>query len=275
VDVEKDRAELEAMAKGFRSAADLRCDPVDANGVSAEWVAPPTISSDRVIVYLHGGSYYLGSIQTHRTLAGDIAQAAGARALIIDYRLAPEHPFPAAVEDAQSAYEWLLAEGIDPGRIVLVGDSAGGGLALALIIALRDAGRPLPAGIACISPWTDLACTGESWRSKARVDTVIDPEGLRKAAQQYLNATDPLAPLASPLYADLQLFPPLLIQVGSNEILLSDSTQFAERTRAAGVDVTLEVWDGMLHVWHFAARFVPEAREAINRIGEFVRQVGI
>jgi len=270
LDVAKERAGLEALAARFKSSINPQCTPVVADSVPAEWVVPPGVLTERVILYLHGGGYNSGSINSHRSLAADIANTAQARALIIDYRLAPENPFPAAVQDATSAYRWLLANNVAPEHIVVAGDSAGGGLALAMLVALRDAGEPLPAAVVCLSPWTDLAAAGESWSAKANIDLMLDPGSVLKSAQLYLGDADPRTPLASPLYAGLRGLPPLLIQVGTDEILLSDSTRLAERAQAAGVAVTLEVWEGMQHVWQFVAGILPEGRQAIDRIGEFI-----
>jgi acetyl esterase/lipase len=192
--------------------------------------------------------------------------------LSVDYRLAPEHPFPAAVNDAITAYRWLLADGTDPAIIALAGDSAGGGLALAALVALRDAGDPMPAAAAVISPWTDLALTGDSLRTRAAVDVMIKPAGMRETAEAYLNGQDPRHPHASPLYADLRGLPPTLIHVGDAEVILDDSTRFAGNARAAGVDVTLEVWDEMPHVWHAFAGLLPEADQAIGRMGTWLRE---
>src|SRR5215467_1876317 len=187
-------------------------DPVDAGGVPAEWVAAPGVSPGRVLLYLHGGAYQIGSPATLRRLVALLSGAAQARALSLDYRLAPEHPFPAAVDDAVVAYRWLLAGGTDPARIVIAGDSAGGGLALGTLVALRDAGEPMPAAAVLLSPWTDLALTGESLRTRAAIDMLIKPGGMHQAADVYLAGEDPRHPYASPLYADLRGLPPLLIQ---------------------------------------------------------------
>jgi acetyl esterase/lipase len=240
--------------------------------VPAEWVVAPGADARRVILYLHGGGYTIGSINTHRELAARLSRAAAARVLVIDYRLAPEHPHPAAVDDATAAYRWLLANGVDPARIVVAGDSAGGGLTVATLVALRDAHTPLPAAGVCLSPWVDLEGSGESMTTKAAVDPMVQRDGLLKMAAAYLAGQDARTPLAAPLYANLSGLPPLLIQVGTAETLLDDSTRLAERARKAGVNVTLDPWEDMIHVFQAFATYLPEARQAIDRIGEFVKQ---
>jgi acetyl esterase/lipase len=198
--------------------------------------------------------------------------ASGRRVLLIEYRLAPEHPFPAAIEDVSKAYQWLLASGIAPEQIVIGGDSAGGGLALAALLWLRDREVVLPGAVVLISPWLDLALTGPSLYTRAEVDPLCSIEGLQIAASYYLGNADSKTPMASPLYGDLHGLPPLLIQVGDHEILLSDSTRLAEKAKAAGVDVRLEIWNAMWHVWHGWAATLPEAQQAIERIGAFIQQ---
>ncbi len=266
------RAGVEAMALAAQIPADVTCQAVDAGGVRGEWVIAPGADPGRVMLYLHGGGYTLGSINTHRDLASRLSRAAAARVLVIDYRLAPEHPHPAAVDDATAAYRWLLANGIQPSRLVVAGDSAGGGLTVATLVALRDAGVPLPAAGVCLSPWVDLEGIGESMTTKAAVDSMVQRDGLLKMAAAYLAGQDPRMPLAAPLYANLSGLPPLLIQVGTAETLLDDSTRLAERARKAGVDVTLEPWEDMIHVFQVFAMLLPEARQAIERIGEYVQQ---
>ena len=199
-----------------------------------------------------------------------LARASGARALSIDYRLAPESPFPAPVEDALDAYRWLLSEGADPGKIVIGGDSAGGGLTVASLVAMRYLGDPLPAAGVCISPWVDLEGTGESITKNAALDPMGGRSMMKNMTKWYIGDMDPKTPLAAPLYADLHGL--LLIQVGSPEMLLDDSTRLAERAKAAGVDVKLEVWEDVFHVWQYFASILPEGQQAIDRIGEFVRQ---
>lgn len=245
--------------------------PVDAGGIAAEWVRAPASGEECTVLYLHGGGYVSGSPRTHRPLAGEIAHAAGARLLLPDYRLAPEHPFPAALEDAWVAYWWLLKQGVEPDRIVVAGDSAGGGLALALLVALRDAGMPLPAGLVCLSPWVDLTAHGASVLANDGRD-YLNAAAIRATAALYLNGRDPHEPLASPLFADLRGLPPMLIQAGTAELLLDDSKRLARRAAGAGVPVELELWENMVHVWHFLYPFEPKARHAIRRIGCFVRE---
>lgn len=273
LDVAASRQENEALAAQFKTHLPLDCTPVDASGVPAEWVLPPAAGPQRVVLYLHGGAYNSGSIRSHRSLAANIAQAAKARALVLDYRLAPEHRFPAPVDDAVQAYSWLLSGGVPSDQVVVAGDSAGGGLVVALFLRLRELGKPLPQAGVCLSPWTDLVCQGESWTKNLRKDLMLPPGPIRESARLYLAGADPRNPLASPLYADLAGLPPLLIQVGSDELILSDATGLAERARAAGVPVTLQVWDGMQHEWHFAAGLIPESRQAIEAIGTFIDSV--
>ena len=245
---------------------------LDAGGVPAAWVEAPGADPGRTLLYLHGGGYVIGSIDTHRELAGRLSQAASARVLVIDYRLAPEHPYPAAVEDAAAAYRWLLANGAAPGRTVIAGDSAGGGLTVAAMLALRESGDSLPAAGVCLSPWVDMEGIGDSMTGKADVDPMVRYEGLVRMASLYLNGADPRTPLAAPLYADLSGLPPLLIHVGTAETLLDDAIRLAERAQAAGVDVTLESWDDMIHVWHIFAPLLPEGQQAVERVGEYVRE---
>jgi epsilon-lactone hydrolase len=251
--------------------AGTRVEPADAGGVPAEWLVPAGAGADRVLVYFHGGAYQLGSPATLRHLVGLLAAGAGARALSVDYRLAPEHPFPAAVEDAVTAYRWLLAGGTNPAHVAFAGDSAGGGLSLAALVALRDAGVALPAAAAVMSPWTDLALTGESLRTRAAVDVMLKPDGMQETADAYLAGQDPRHPYASPLYADLTGLPPLLIHVGDAEVILDDSVRLAARARGAGVAAELAIWDEMPHVWHAFAGLLPEADRAVEQFASWLR----
>jgi epsilon-lactone hydrolase len=267
------RPVLENLFKEFPSGGQVKCEPVSAGGVKAEWISAADAAADRAILYLHGGGYIMGSIATHRELIARLSKAARARVLALDYRLAPEHPFPAPVEDATAAYRWMLAQGLKPSRIVVSGDSAGGGLTVAALVAFRDAGLPMPAAGIPISPWVDLEAIGDSMKTRAARDPVVRPEMIREIASVYLAGQSPRSPLAAPLYADLRGLPPLLIHVGDAEALLDDSRRLAERAKAAGVDVTLEIWPEMPHVWHLFAHFLPEGQQAIDRAGEFVRKL--
>ena len=269
--VQETRANFEQMAALFPVAADVKCEPVSAGGVKAEWVTAPGADAGRAVLYLHGGGYVIGSINTHRDLAARISRAAKARTLLIDYRLAPEHPFPAAVEDSVAAYRWMLAQGLKASRIAVAGDSAGGGLTVATLVAIRDAKIPVPAAGVCLSPWIDLEGLGDSMKSKASVDPMVNKEALIEMAKHYLAGQDARSPLAAPLYADLAGLPPLLIQVGTAETLLDDSTRLAERARKAGVKVTLEPFEDMIHVFQVFAPMLDEAHQAVEKIGEFVR----
>ena len=239
-------------------------------GIDGEWVARPGLEHGApVLLYLHGGGYFACSPKTHRPITGSFAQA-GLRVFVPDYRLAPEHPYPAAVEDAQAVWEGLRTEGHAAEAIAVGGDSAGGGLALALMLALRDEGHPLPAAAVLFSPWTDLAGTGESIRTNAKREAMFDVNSSRDGADFYLGGRDPRTPGISPLYADLQGLPPLLIHVGDREVLRDDATRVTKKARAAGVSVEERVWPVVPHVWQMAL-FVPEARKSLARAAEFVK----
>jgi epsilon-lactone hydrolase len=244
---------------------------VDAGGVPSMWCTPLGCAEDRVIVYTHGGGYVVGSMHTHRKLAGHLAKAAGCRSLVIDYRRAPEFPHPAPVEDAVTVYRWLLDQGIQAGHIATCGDSAGGGLCTAMVLKARDVGLPLPAAIMPLSPWYDMEGKGASLDGNAAVDVLVQREILMGMAAAFLGESAPSDPLANPLYAELAGLPPVLIQVGGDETLLDDSHRFADRARAAGVDVTVEVHPEMQHVFHFMAGRAPEADEAVAQLGTWVR----
>ncbi|HEY1362744.1 MAG TPA: alpha/beta hydrolase [Xanthobacteraceae bacterium] len=240
-------------------------------GVGGVAVATPQSRADRHVLYLHGGAYCFGKPSHYRDFIWRIAAATGARVLCVDYRLAPEHPFPAALDDAVAAYRGLLAAGAAPSRIAIMGDSAGGGLTLATLLRLRDEGVGLPAAAVALSPWTDLALTGESYVGNAASDPMPAVRHVPGWARHYVAGADPRHPYASPLYGDPAGLPPTLIQVGSDEILRDDAVRMAERMRAAGCSVELEIWPRMPHVWQLFARIVPEGRWAVERIGAFVR----
>lgn len=266
------RAQMVQMMATLATPEGVSYEPVLAGGVPAEWTVPNGEHSGTVL-YLHGGGYFQGSVQTHRRLVGALCNAAGVRALSVDYRLAPENPYPAAVDDAVAAYRWLVGDGGEsPSHVVISGDSAGGGLSLATLVGLRDAGEPLPAGAYLLSPWTALDTSGDSWRTRAEVDPMISASGLETAIGWYVGAGDRRAPLVSPLYADLVGLPPMLVQVGDAEVLLDDSTRLVERAVAAGVDATVEVWPEAFHVFQAAAGLVPEADEALAKAGVWIRE---
>ena len=241
-------------------------------GMPAVRVMTPRSRDDRHILYLHGGGYVAGSTQLYRDFIWRVADATETRVLCINYRLAPEHPFPAAVDDSIAAYRWLLSQGADPRRMTIMGDSAGGGLTFATLLRLRDERAPLPASAVALSPWTDLALTGETYKSNARSDPMVNVRQVPALARHYLASADPKHPYASPLYGDPRGLPPTLIQVGSDEILRDDAERIAEKLRAVASAVELQIWPNMPHVWQTMARVLPEARQAIDRIGEFVRQ---
>jgi acetyl esterase/lipase len=265
------RARYDAIGLVFPTPDDIAHETLSAGGVPAEWSRPTKSAGDRAILYLHGGGYVIGSIASHRHLVGELARQAGAQALALDYRLAPEHPFPAAVDDALAGYRFLLESGFSPGRIAIAGDSAGGGLTVAALLALRQAGLPQPAGGFCISPWVDLEGLGASMTSKAAVDPMVQHEGLSEMAGAYLGGASRRTPLAAPLYADLKGLAPLLIHVGSAETLLDDATRLATAAAAADIDVRLESWPRMIHVWHFFHPMLGEAREALAIAGCWIR----
>jgi len=266
--IEKMRAGMERVSE--RVAKDVTCEGFRIGDLEAEWIVPPEAASDRVILYLHGGGYVMGSIATHRATVARIARASKARALALEYRLAPEHLFPAAVEDSVAAYKWLIAQGYKPNKIVIAGDSAGGGLTLAALLSIRDQKLPMAAAGVAISPWADLEATGDSHKTRAHRDPMVGGNGLGGMAKHYIGNADPKHPLASPIHADYKGVAPLLIQVGDAETLLDDSTRVAKRAKEHGVSVELEVWDDMIHVWHAFAKILPEGQQAIDKIGKFV-----
>ncbi|PKN91983.1 MAG: alpha/beta hydrolase [Chloroflexi bacterium HGW-Chloroflexi-6] len=249
----------------------VKVERIDLDGTPAAWVCSENADREKVILHLHGGGYVLGSIDAYQMMCSSLAQRTGLKVLLPEYRLAPEHPFPAALEDAQKAYRWLLAEGYQPENIVISGDSAGGGLGVATVLALRSANVPLPATVVCISPWTNLTFTGQSHITRVQAEVLLRTDELREWSIFYTGTQSPSNPLISPVYADFHGFPPMLIQVGSDEILLDDARLLAEKARADGVTVELRVWDGMWHVWHALADLTPESRAAFDEIAQFVQ----
>ncbi len=269
--IEDSRAGFEKLARvvGGKTPASVR--QVDAGGVPAELVSSESASGDTAVLYLHGGGYVIGSPRTHREFARRLSAASRAQVLVIDYRLAPENPFPAPVEDAVSAYRWLLSEGYAPERLSIAGDSAGGGLTAATLVSIRDQGLPLPACGVCLSPWVDMEGLGDSMTSRADRDPMVQREGLVGMAGVYLADADPRSPLAAPMYADLKGLPPLLIQVGGSETLFDDAVRLDKKARSAGIATTFEEWDEMIHVWHLFAPMLDEGQQAIERMAEFMR----
>lgn len=248
-------------------------EPVVIDGLNAEWVTAANAQADTAVLYLHGGGFQVGSPRSHRELMACISEASACRVFGLAYRLAPEHRFPAPLHDALAAYDWLLAQGFTPQRIAFAGDSAGAGLALSALLSLRDAGLPLPAAAVLMSAWTDLTASGASYEGRAQTDPIHQRPMILAMARNYLGEhADPRAPLASPLFADLAGLPPLLIQVGDRETVLSDSTMFADKARAGGVRVELEVWENMIHVFQQFPAELLEAREALESTGRFLQE---
>ncbi len=268
-DPQKEREFLEKMTAMSSRRALGRSAIV--GGVPGEWQQAKSGSTDNVILYLHGGAYVIGSPASHRDMVGAIVDAAQARAFIVDYRLAPETIFPGAVDDAVAVYKGLLENGEKAEKIIIAGDSAGGGLTMATLVSLKEQGIELPAAAICLSPWADLTFTGDSMIVKDKVDAMLGRDSLSWFAGLYLEGQDASQPLASPIFADLAGLPPLLIQVGSQEVLLDDAIRLNKAAKKAGVDVTLEVWDGQMHVWHLMSAVVPEGKHAIQVIGTFVK----
>ncbi len=273
ISVEEQRARYDSIGSMFPVPEDVTVQEVTAGGVTCEWITTAESENERVIFYVHGGGYVIGSIKGYREFGGRLSRAARARVLNVEYRLAPEHPHPAAVDDSMAAYRWVLDQGVDPAKIVIAGDSAGGGLTVATLLALKDAGLPLPACAVCLSPWVDLTQSGESMKTRGELDPLVSESMLAQMADHYLpggNATG--TPLASPLFGDLSGLPPVLIQVGTSEVLYDDSVRLADRITAAGGRATLEPWDEMVHIFQLFAPMLPEGQQAIERIGEFVLQ---
>jgi acetyl esterase/lipase len=278
--VDAEKADVHAMRKKWHSAAKVlwtarkvTVEAVDIHGLHAEWLTPKGCPDDKLLLYLHGGAYVMGNCATHRQMVSYIAKYSGIKALLPEYRLAPEHPFPAAVDDAVGLYRSLLSDGYPAANIVIAGDSAGGGLTMATLLSLRDARIPLPAAACLLSPWLDLAATGESMTTHAKKDPWFQPEDMPIVAAYYCRQDQIRNSLVSPVYADLSGLPPLYIQVGEDEILLSDSTRAADKVKAAGGEVEIEIWPGMWHVFQAFLIQVPESKKAVKKIGNFVRRI--
>ncbi|HEY8950242.1 MAG TPA: alpha/beta hydrolase [Rhizomicrobium sp.] len=271
IDIAGSRARMDALANYFPVPDGTEVEPGKVGGISGEWVRAKRARRDAVLLYLHGGGYALGSSKSHRHIVAAIGEASGLSVFSADYRLAPEHPFPAAVDDGVAAYKGLLDSGIAASKLSIAGDSAGGGLTIATLLALRDKGLPLPACAIAISPWADLSQGGEAYRARAKRDPMITKDGLDAMALAYLGKANAKAPLASPAFADFKGLPPLLIQVGSEEALHSDAEAVKSRAEEAGVEVSFESWAGMVHVWHAFHPILSEGRDAIARIGAYLK----
>jgi monoterpene epsilon-lactone hydrolase len=269
-DVASVRAAFDAFAAQVPAPADVEQKPVEIGGVGGIEVTIAGNESGNVILYFHGGVYVIGSAAATVPLVGDVVRRTGVNAITLDYRLAPEHPYPAAVDDARAAYEGLLAQGVDPGRIVLAGESAGGGLAVATLLAAREAGLPMPSCAFLMSPYADLTLSGDTLLERQSLDPILTPEGLRVRAPEYIAGADASDPLISPIFGDLRGLPPLLIQVGSHEILLSDAIRLAGRAATSEVAVTLDVTPGVPHVFQGFAGLLDEAAAALDRAAAFV-----
>jgi epsilon-lactone hydrolase len=265
------RKKSEQGTKVFGKLPDaIKIAPTHIDHLYAEWIETAATPKEKVILYFHGGGYVSGSRLTHRTYVAKLVQGSGIRALLFEYRLAPEHPFPAALDDALTAYNWLLAQGTQPANIVFIGDSAGGGLLLATLIALKDKGLPSPATGVCLSPWTDLACTGESLVTVAKIDPFTPGNAWTVFSHYYIGDHDPRLPWISPLYGDLRGLPPLLIYAGDHDVLVDDSTRFAEKATAASVEVTLRVGEGLFHCYPVFSSLFPEAQQAMSEICAYI-----
>lgn len=239
--------------------------------VKGALISPPNADLSAIVLFLHGGGYVFGSSKSHGAMAAQVALGLGCPVLVLDYRLAPEHRCPSALEDACAAYDWLIARGNLPGKIAIVGDSAGGGLAISMLVALRDAGKSLPATAVCISPWVDLTLSGDSHTTRKAIDPAVQESVVIEVAGHYLGDSDPANPMASPYFADLTGLPPLLVQVGAREILFSDAEMLRDKAQDAGVDVTFEEWPGMIHVWHFYSADLSDGRGALDRVAQYLR----
>jgi epsilon-lactone hydrolase len=267
------RERLDEVGSVWPVADDVKLELVDLDGVPGEWSIAPGSDATRALMFFHGGGYCSGSILSHRRMVTEAGRAAGTRTLAVGYRLAPEHPFPAALDDALTAWRCLRNQGVAAGRIALGGDSAGGGLTVALINRLRDAGEELPVCAWLVSPWTDLTMSGETLATKDAIDPIMHKGYLVELADAYLpSGTDRKDPQVSPLYANLTGLPPMLIQVGSAETLLADATRFAAAAGAADVPVTLEIWPHMIHAWHLWNAHLEPGRRALASAGSFIRE---
>lgn len=269
--ITEQRARQERSARFFRLPKQVRSQVIAVNGIASEWI-DSLYSNSGTILYLHGGAYALGSVNSHRELIARLVISTKCSALAINYRLAPEHPYPAALEDTISAYKWILSKGINPSRVVIAGDSAGGGLAIAALIALRDEGILLPAGAFCFSPWLDLTLRGDSANKNQKLDPILSSVILQEYANNYISGNKATNPLISPIFANLKNLPPILIQSGKNEILLDDTLRFCEKALQAGIAIQWKIWDDMFHVFQLFS-FLPETQKSLEQVSAFVSSV--
>jgi monoterpene epsilon-lactone hydrolase len=272
ISVEEQRRSFEEFFHAVPIADGCLAQPINPPGPAGETIVPKGATPSRALLYFHGGGFFFGSLKTHRHLVSRLAAAARVTALSIDYRLAPEHPFPAALEDALAAYRWLLAQGFPPSGVVLAGDSAGGNLAAAAVLKIRDEGLPMPGGLLLISPWLDLTQSGDSYVARASHDPILTQEAMQEAARLYLGEVDGRQPWASPVNGDPSGFPPLMIQVGADEVLLSESLDFAQKAALHGVGVRLHVWPEMIHDWPLFHSVLPQGTRAISEAGLWIAQ---
>lgn len=275
INIVENRKKLEKDVYLFKMPYGVKKTAFKIGDIGAEWLLPKKHDEKRVIMYLHGGAYIAGSPKTHRTLAARIAKKSESKALIIDYRLAPENPFPAAVDDAETAYKWLLKQGYISTNIVFAGDSAGGGLTLATMLKLRDEKIPLPGAAVCLSPWTDLAITGDSVKLKKNEDLMLTEHYLKFSAEKYVGNNNPKNPYISPLYAELKGLPPILIQTGTADLIVDDALRFVENAKKSGLDITLDLWQDMFHVFQIFGWYFPESKTALKKIGNFIKEFSV
>jgi acetyl esterase/lipase len=271
IGIKRYRTLLEVSARAFKPDKNIMFKPVKINRIMAEWIIPKDISSNKTILFLHGGGFIAGSINSHRDLSSRIAKASKARVLIINYRLAPEHSYPAGLEDAMTSYKWLLNKKILPGQIAFAGDSAGGGLTLALLAKIKETGLPVPSSAVFFSPWVDLENKNRSIKKNEDIDPMLDKRMLKKTARLYSNKQNLSNPFVSPINSDFTNLCPMLIHVGKNEVLLDDSLLLAQKAQKAGVKTTIEVFDNMFHVFQYFARYLPVARTSLKKAGLFIQ----
>ena len=271
--ITEQRKSMEALIKWVKVSKLVHVEKLNADSVEIEKISYANADKENIIMHLHGGGYTTGSINTYRILEASISKPSKSLVILPEYKLAPEYPFPSAINDALKVYRWILKQGIKSSNIIISGDSAGGGLAVATVMSLRDNGEPLPAGIICISPWVDLCCKGNSHVTKAKVDPALTLSYVRECILHYAGQEDLKNPFLSPIYGDFHNLPPMLIQVGSEEILLDDSIVLAKKARSANVDVNFKIWNGMWHEWHMFGNFIPESRQALEEIGSFTRNI--